>query len=220
MKILIIISMLFSISIAHAQGGGNDWAGYHVYDSANRTVKESARVVFMGNSITEQWYSQRPDFFLANNYAGRGISGQTTYQMVARFQSDVVNLSPKYVVILAGTNDIARNSGVISLKHIFQNIKSMCQIAKYNKIRPIICSVLPVYEYPWRKELGVVAESIKELNNMLRVYAEENRVVYVDLHSEMSDSRGGLPTEVSPDGVHLNSSGYGVMERIIQPVLK
>ena len=212
--------MLFSISIAQAQVNDYDWAGYSIYSSANDTIRQSPRVVFMGNSITQQWYEQRPAFFVDNNYAGRGISGQTTYQMVARFQSDVVDLDPKYVVVLAGTNDVARNSGVISLRHIFQNIKSMCEIAKYNRIKPVICSILPAYEYPWRKELGIVADTIKELNSMLRVYAKENKIIYVDLHTAMSDSRGGLPSNISPDGVHLNSDGYELIEQIIVPVLR
>lgn len=197
-----------------------DWARYNTFQEKNEKLEEAPRVVFMGNSITEGWASQRGDFFKDNNFAGRGIGGQTTYEMLARFQSDVVNLKPKYVVILAGTNDMARNSGYISKEHIVENIKSMCQIAKYNKIKPIVLSVLPVYEYPWRKELGVVADQIIELNSMIEEYTKADKVKFIDMHSVLKDERDGLPTSLSPDGVHLKPKAYEIMEEIILKAVK
>lgn len=196
-----------------------DWARYSHYEEKNKQT-ERPKIVFMGNSITRGWYAQHPEFFEENNYAGRGIGGQTTYQMLARFQSDVVDLHPKAVVILAGTNDLASNCGVISPKHIVQNIKSMCEIAKANKIRPILCSVLPVYQYNWNKERGIVADKVKELNALIEAYAKQNGITYVDYYSALVDERGGLPEEIAKDGVHPNMNGYTKMEATIRPILQ
>lgn len=196
-----------------------DWAQYNVYDISNSQVKKNPRVVFMGNSITQGWRNKSKAFFEDNNFVGRGISGQTTYQMLARFQSDVINLNPQIVVILAGTNDIANNSGIITLEHLLENIKSMCEIAKYNNIKPILCSVLPAYVYGWYTELGVIAEDIIKFNKMLEAYAKKSGFEYVDFHSAMVDERSGLHKTFSNDGVHPNKAGYTTMEEVIGPVL-
>lgn len=212
-----MLLMATSLTALNAQG---DWANYGRYAEANAALDKKPDVVFMGNSITEGWTGQHPSFFADNNYAGRGISGQVTAQMLARFQRDVVDLSPKVVVILAGTNDIALNQGYVAIENIFANIVSMCQIAQQNRIRPVILSVLPVAAYPWRPEVVNVPEKIKELNSMLEKWAAANKCVYVDMWSEMADDRGGLPADLAADGVHPTSAGYDLMEAMITPVLR
>ena len=215
--LLLAIGLVFAFS---ASAQTNDWAKFGRYADANKSVTERPDAVFMGNSITEQWASQDPEFFTKNNFVGRGISGQTTAEMLVRFRQDVIALNPRVVVIMAGINDIALNNGFIELDNIFGNIVSMCEIAKANKIRPVICSVLPVKRYGWRPEVTDSAEKIIRLNSMLKEYAAENKLKYVDYHSAMKDEENGLPAKWSYDGVHLNADGYEVIEEIILKVLK
>ncbi len=198
----------------------DDWANYKYYAQSNDTLTIKVKGVFMGDSITQGWWETSPEFFTENSFIGRGINGQTTQQMLSRFQSDVVNHKPKFVVILAGTNDLARNNGVISKEHIVENIKSMCQIATANGIKPVVCSILPAYSYYWYKELGVVAEDIVEINAMIKECAKEQKVLYVDLHSKLKDERNGLPANITKDGVHLNKDGYDIIEGMLLPKLK
>jgi lysophospholipase L1-like esterase len=200
-----------------------DWAQFNKYEKSNELVKhlpqKERNVVFMGNSITEGWYRYDSAFFTDNKFIDRGISGQTTSQMLVRFRKDVIDLHPSYVVILAGTNDIAQNQGFISLENIFGNIVSMCELAVTHKIKPIICSVLPVYDYPWRKGLSP-NEKIPALNEMLTKYAKENKFTYVNYFPEMVDDKNGMQTKLTYDGVHPNKEGYAVMEKILLPILK
>ena len=158
--LLILITTLIGIS-SYAQ----DWAKFSRYEAANDTVKVRPRAVFMGDSITDNWAKKDMDFFTSNNFVGRGISGQTTSHMLVRFRRDVVDLNPKYVVIMAGTNDIALNNGEISHENILGNIISMCEIAKANKIKPILCSVLPADRFRWRPQL-TPAEDLVKLNKI------------------------------------------------------
>ena len=222
-RILLLFASAF-ISLgagAQAQKGLNteDWAGFGRYAQANETVSMGARAIFIGNSITDGWAKKYPDFFTSNNYIGRGIGGQVTSQMLVRFRADVLDLQPQCVVILAGTNDIAHNKGYISLENICGNIVSMAELAKAHKIKVIICSVLPVYQYPWRQEVENPAGKIIELNDMLKTYAEKNGCVYADYHSAMKDERNGLPEKYAKDGVHPTAEGYVVMQGIIKPVI-
>ncbi len=203
-----------------AQDIDRDWANYGRYEKANAELTKAPDVVFMGNSITQGWVEQHPAFFTENNYAGRGISGQVTAQMLARFRSDVLELKPKVVVILAGTNDIARNNGYVSMQNIAGNIASMAQLAQANGIQVVICSVLPASHYSWRPEITEVPQKIMELNAMLAEWASANGCTWVDYFGQMEDGNGGLPTELSKDGVHPTPEGYDEMERIITPVLK
>jgi len=173
----------------------------------------------MGNSITEGWMEKHPSFFTDNNYEGRGISGQVSSQMLCRFRNDVINLNPKAVVILAGTNDIALNNGAIKTEYIFQNIVSMIQLAQANKIKPVICSVLPAKRYGWRKEVNPL-EPIKELNAMLEKYAREHKLSWIDFYTPMVTEDGALNPAYTGDGVHPTKEGYEVMESIIAPALK
>ncbi|WP_319591014.1 SGNH/GDSL hydrolase family protein [uncultured Draconibacterium sp.] len=199
-----------------------DWALRQRFVEENKKLKQEAtdpaRIVFMGNSITEGWINTDRAFFDENPYVNRGIGGQTTSQMLVRFRNDVVELQPKAVVILAGTNDIAGNTGPISLEDILGNIVSMAELAKSNGIQVYICSVLPASDYPWKPGLEP-APKIVELNKMLKAYTETNNCVYVDYFSAMVDERLGLQAEYSEDGVHPNLSGYKVMEPILQKAL-
>jgi lysophospholipase L1-like esterase len=208
-------------------GGGNlqDWANLNKYQKNNKELKkiiEPNRVVFMGNSITEGWSFFNKKFFIENPFVNRGISGQTTPQMLIRFKSDVVNLSPKSVVILAGINDIAGNTGPISIENSAENIISMAEIALANNISVFICSTLPALDFPWSPGLNPPSKVIK-LNKILKDYCKKNNLKYVDYYSFMSDENGGLkvPEYTSADDlVHPNKAGYNVMEKIILKALK
>lgn len=199
-----------------------DWANLNYYRKANTLLENPAdnedRIVFMGNSITEFWKTIHPDFFVGKTYINRGIGGQTTSQMLLRFRADVINLHPKVVVFLGGTNDIAGNTGNVTLDMIEDNIFSMIELAKANDIRVVLCSVLPVFDYPWSpgKE---PAEKIIELNKALRFYAETHDITFVDFHSPMKDERNGLRLELGEDGVHPNVSGYLIMEPLVEEAI-
>tara|TARA_B100000131_G_scaffold294564_1_gene310797 strand:+ start:37 stop:666 length:630 start_codon:yes stop_codon:yes gene_type:complete len=173
------------------------------------------RIVFMGNSITEDWKSLSPNFFLDNNYVNRGIGGETSTQMLLRFRSDVINLKPSAVVILAGINDIAENQGLISIPDIARNIFFMSQLASENNIKVILCSVLPAYDFPWRPGLNP-KDKVISLNDLIQKHAQEKSFEYVDYFSSMVDERKGLIKEYGNDEVHPNLEGYRVMESIIQ----
>lgn len=192
----------------------NDWAGLRRYRAANAQLAAPAagenRVVFYGNSITDGWARHFPTMFPGKPYIGRGISGQTTPQMLVRFRQDVVALQPKAVVILAGTNDIAGNTGPSSLEMIEDNFMSMVQIAKAHHIHVIISSVLPVYDYPWKPGL-LPAPKIIALNAWLRRYVNDIGETYLDYHTAMKDARDGLPPNLANDGVHPTDAGYRIM---------
>ena len=184
------------------------------------------KVIFFGNSITQSW-SDYTDFFNKNGYINKGISGQTTDQMLLRFKEDVVNENPYCVVILAGINDLAQNNGPISLEDIFKNIKSMIKIANDNNIKVILSSILPAYEFLWN--LGIYpSNDIIFLNKNFIEYCKSGNAIYVDYHSSMKDKRDGLKDEFTYwrddfngyDGVHPNKKGYLKMEKIISKTLK
>lgn len=194
-----------------------DYFYFSKYDSINQAIianKDFPEVVFMGNSITENWGYYHPDFFSNNNFACRGISGQTSAQMLVRFRADVVDIHPKAVVIMAGTNDVAHNKMYVEPEHVAENVISMCEIAKANKIIPIISSIPPCSGFPWRKEIENSGETIVLINNMLKEYAKANRIIYVDYHSILTDENLGLPKELSGDGCHPNKNTYCVMEEL------
>ena len=212
MKKAIILCALMCITLGAA--AQHDWAQFYRYGKANSEITAKPKAVLMGDSITDGWATIDADFFSTNNLVGRGISGQTTSHMLVRFRRDVIDLSPKYVVILAGTNDIALNNGKISLENIFGNIQSMCELAKANKIKPIICSVLPAGMYGWRPELKP-AQDIVKLNMMLKEYAKKAPIPYVDYHSALKDENDALPKKHAADGVHPNLECYKIMESIL-----
>ena len=199
-----------------------DWANLKKYKTENEKIiktKNYPDVVFMGNSITEGWVNAQPQFFEKNNFAGRGISGQTTPQMLIRFMPDVVALNPKVVVILAGTNDIAGNTGFSSVEMITINIKAMAQLAQANNIKVILASILPVYDYPWRPGLEPV-QKIAEINTWLAKFAGENNHTYLDLFTPLKDKKEGLPKQYSEDGVHPNLAGYEVMAPLTKETIE
>jgi acyl-CoA thioesterase I len=205
----------------------NDWADLTRYRAANDSLAApragEERVVYFGDSITDIWARYFPAMFPAKPYVGRGISGQTTPQMLVRFRQDVVNLKPKVVVILAGTNDIAGNTGPSTQAMIQDNLMSMTEIAKANGIRVVLASVLPASDFWWKRGMEP-APKIQALNRWIQDYATRVGVVYLDYYSAMADSGGGLPTSLSADGVHPTEAGYRVMaplaERAIGEALR
>jgi lysophospholipase L1-like esterase len=221
-RLLILFSGFLFITahtaIAQQDRRPADWAAFGRYEKANALVTTPPKAVFLGNSITDMWWGADSAFFKDNNYLGRGIGGQTTAEMLVRFRTDVINLKPKAVVILAGTNDIAQNIGYISMENIFGNIVSMAELARQNNILPILCSILPVYDYRWRPGLEPAGKIIR-INTWLSDYAAKNGFVYVDYHSALKDERNGLPQEYSTDGVHVNIAGYKIMEKIVHEAI-
>lgn len=226
-KAIFLIAAIFAMGIASAQGN-HDWANYGRYSEANASLKSRIEagseqrpdVVFMGNSITQGWADGHPNFFTDNNFVGRGIGGQVTAQMLARFRADVLELEPRAVVILAGTNDIAHNQGFVTIENIAGNIFSMADLAKVHGIEVVLCSVLPAAEYPWRPEITDVADKVQELNRLLRSWAADNECTYVDFWTPMADERGGLSKELAIDGIHPTSAGYDLMEAVIIRILR
>ena len=213
----IIVGLMMIPTMLSAQ---NDWANYKRYADANAQVTKAPKAVLMGDSITDGWPKSDNEFFESNNFVGRGISGQVTNQMLLRFRQDVVDLHPKYVVILAGTNDIAENSGKIDMEKTFANIVTMCDIAKANKIKPVICSVIPATAFYWHPEVTGAAEKIIRLNSMLEEYAKANRIPYVDYHSAMKNEKNGLSPELAKDGVHPTREGYDIMKGLLLKALR
>lgn len=204
---------------AAAQQPQHDWPNLAKYRQADAELPPPARgerrVVFMGNSITEGWAPLFPELFPGKPYIGRGISGQTTPQMLIRFRQDVVALKPAVVVILAGTNDIAGNTGPSTLEMIEDNLASMTEIAKANSIRVVLASVLPVYDYPWKPGLNP-APKIVALNTWIKAYAARAGATYVDFHSAMADERQGMRADLARDGVHPTEAGYRVMAPLVE----
>lgn len=229
-KIPLLLSFSFLYIMSYAQQDSSalaklmkqDWACLKCFQDSNSLVQPPAkgedRVVFMGNSITIGWLHLNPEFFAGKPYINRGISGQTTPQMLIRFRPDVINLKPKVVIILAGTNDIAGNTGYTPVETIFGNIVSMAELAKANGIRVVLSSVLPAYDYPWRKGLQPVPK-IADLNQRLKSYAAAHNCIYLDYFSAMAEQNGAMKAELTLDGVHPNKAGYQVMEPLAEKAI-
>ncbi len=220
MKTLKSILLAFLIGIGFVEGiYGQDWPNLKQFQEANQKLSAPAadenRVVFMGNSITIGWINKRPEFFDGKPYVNRGISGQTTPQMLIRFRQDVVDLNPKVVVILAGTNDIAGNTGPSNLEMTIANIKSMAEIAHANGIKVVLSSTLPAFDYPWKPGL----KPAPALNTMIKAYAEKKGHIYLDYFSAMADDRNGLPKKYADDEVHPTIEGYKVMEPLVEKAI-
>lgn len=200
-----------------------DWANLARYEDDNLKVglpkKDERRVVFMGDSITEEWSNLYPEYFTEKGYINRGIGGQTTPQMLIRFKPDVVDLKPEIVVILAGTNDIAGNTGPSNAKMITDNIFSMAEIAKAYQMKVVLSSILPVYEYDWAREIKDPPSTIQAVNDALKQYASDQGLIYLDYFSSMSDERQGLNSDYTSDGVHPNENGYILMSSLAEEVL-
>ena len=199
-----------------------DWAGLNRYRAANAALGApkpgERRVVFFGNSITEGWAPLFAAQFPGKPYIGRGISGQTTPQMLIRFRQDVVALQPAIVVILAGTNDIAGNTGPSTQAMIADNLMGMVEIAQANGIRVVLSSVLPVSDYPWKPGLEP-GPKIVALNAWMREYAASHHAVYLDYHSAMVNEKLGLNADLAADGVHPTEKGYRVMAPLAEAAI-
>jgi lysophospholipase L1-like esterase len=217
MRKLFAFIALTSMALLSAQ----DWPQLQKYQSDNAKIldeKTPVKVVFMGNSITQGWADMRPEFFKDHGFIGRGIGGQTTPQMLLRLRQDVLELKPEAVVILAGINDIAQNTGPITLKETLGNIQSMAELALAHGINPIICSVLPANSFPWRPEI-IPTQHVIDLNSQLQRWALEKNLVYVDFYTPMVDEKHGLKSDLGYDPVHPNVAGYQVMEPILLKAL-
>lgn len=199
----------------------SDWAQLERYRAANLAIQPPAknenRVIFMGDSITDGW--NLAQYFPDKSYLNRGISGQTTPQMLVRFRADVIDLKPKVVVILAGTNDIAGNTGTMTLEDTTRNLVSMVELARANHIKVILSSVMPVNDRVKNKD-GVLIiqtknrpnEKITAMNDWIRKYAAHNNLIYLDYYSAMADAQGSLKDGISYDGLHPNADGYKIMQ--------
>ena len=220
----LLVSALLLAGAFAPECAAQDWPNLNCYREANHTLMEARQsdpndaqttwVVFMGDSGTQGWTEKDPDFFTDNHFVGRGINGQTTPQMLLRFRQDVIDLSPKAVVILAGTNDIAGNTGPSSVEMIMDNIESMVQLAQANGIEVVLCSVLPANRYGWAPDVKP-ADTIIELNRQIKAYAEANRIVYVDFYTPLVDDQKGLNDAYGRDGVHPTIDGYKIMEPLV-----
>jgi len=200
-----------------------DWPNLERFRADNAALGQPAkgenRIIFMGNSITQGWIEKRPEFFANRPYINRGISGQTTPQMLIRFRQDVIDLQPKVVVILAGTNDIAGNTGPSTLEMIENNLASMSELAKENGIRVVLSSVLPVFDYPWKPGLKP-AEKIITLNAWIKKYCDKKGFIYLDYFSSLADERNGMKAALTIDGVHANLAGYKIMEPLVEEAIQ
>lgn len=219
--VALLVAAVSSVSTAGAQTPEErlrtDWAWLARYRDENAKLPPPGpeRVVFMGNSITQGWAPMFPTLFPGKEYIGRGIGGQTTPQMLVRFRQDVVALKPKVVVILAGTNDIAGNTGPSTVEMIEDNLASMTEIAQANGIRVVLASVLPVDDYPWRRGLEP-APKIMALNAWMQQFAAARGAVYLDFHTPMQNERHGLNPDLAADGVHPTEKGYRIMSQLTE----
>ena len=194
-----------------------DYGNFAIYDQLNKEViidKNEGRIVFIGNSITQGWKNFMPEMFDNQTFINRGISGQTSTEMLVRFRTDVINLKPKVVVILAGTNDIAGNTLFRGLEIVAGNISSMAELASQNNIKVILCSVLPAADFPWRKGKNPDIK-IPLLNRLIKDYAQKKGFYYLDYYNLMNDGNNGLKKDYGNDGVHPNMNGYKLMQKMV-----
>ncbi len=227
-KVILIMSFFSFFGLFSRAQEFNKLINLDRYAEANAALpapaKGEKRVVFIGNSITDGWPNAHPDFFKSNNYVGRGISGQTSPQLLSRFRQDVINLKPVAVLINIGTNDVAQNTGPYNEEFTLGNIMSMAELADANGIKVILSSVTPAGEYPWRKEIKDVPQKIMSLNAKIKAYAKEKGFSYIDYFSVMCDENNALKSNLGTDGVHPNEEGYKIMEatakKVIDKVIK
>jgi lysophospholipase L1-like esterase len=227
---LLALSLCFAVNMFAQQNKPDtikedfkdDWAALSHYKKENQQLGEpkpgEKRVVFLGSSIFEFWKTKMPEFFFGRPYLNRGISGQISPQLLIRFRQDVIDLKPKAVIILAGSNDIAASTGHVSNQTIMDNVKSMAELARLHGIKVILCEYLPVFEYPWRKGLKP-ADKIISLNKEIKTYAEANNFILLDYFSPLVDERNGQKAELTTDGVHPNVAGYKIMAKVTEKAI-
>ena len=219
----LIVSVLLTLCMtAYAQA---DWGNIGKYAQENQSIvaqpNNGQRVVFMGNSITENWRNMRPEFFTSNGYIGRGISGQTSYQFLVRFREDVVALHPRVVIINAGTNDVAENTGPYDEERTLGNIISMTEIARANGIKVILTTVLPCSEFGWHREIKDASEKIASLNARIKAYADSHQLGFIDYYTPLVyGERRQLNPKYTQDGCHPTVAGYEIMEPIAQEAIR
>ena len=218
------MDFLDHLKVVSSKDQNLDWPNLCYYWKENEQLSQlsenKSRIVFMGDSITEEWGRLSPDFFQPTHYINRGIGGQTTPQMLVRFKQDVINLNPAIVFILAGTNDIAGNTGPANQEMITNNIFSMAELSVRFSIKVVLSSILPVDKYPWAENIKEVPETISKINQQLKSFSQEHSIIYLDYYSSMVGENRGLKKEYTTDGVHLNKEGYDVMSDLVQDVLK
>ena len=193
------------------------------YAEANAALPAASgpRVVLYGDSITDGWARQRPEFFASTGFVGRGISGEETAQMLLRFRADVIGIGASTMVLLAGINDIAQNMGDPYVEDVtYANLLSMVDLCWQNGIRPVICSVLPSYHLRWREEVTDTYEKVLSLNTRLQAYCERHGITYVDYGSVLAGPDGKIQADYSGDTVHPNAAGYERMEKLLLETLK
>ena len=214
-RIVLVLALILSMgTVASAQV----WVHLNRYAADNAALQApcGARVVLLGDSITDAWPDNRPEFFSTTGFIGRGISGEESTQMLIRFRQDVIDIQASHVVILAGINDIAINQGGPYQENLtFANIVSMVDLAWQNGIRPLVCSVLPSYHLRWRTEITDVYEKVCSLNARLKAYCERHGVTYVDYFSALAGPDGRIQDGLSRDTVHPNAEGYAIMEKVL-----
>ncbi|AMW06431.1 SGNH/GDSL hydrolase family protein [Gemmatimonas phototrophica] len=219
----LLLAVAFPPRVMSQSSSAVEFAGLARYRAANAALGApqpgTSRVVFFGNSITEGWARHFATMFPGRPYVGRGISGQTTAQMLLRFRQDVVALKPAAVVILAGTNDIAGNTGPATLEEIQDNLAAMAELAQASGIKVLLCAILPVYDYPWKPGLQP-APKIIAINRWLKAYAAQRGATFVDYHTPFADERGGMRPEHAADGVHPTDAGYRIMAGIVEPLIQ
>lgn len=214
---IIILFLIMTIT-----GYSQDWFRFNDYKADNERIianKEFPEVVFMGNSITENWAFFHPEFFREHNYLGRGIGGQTSAHMLVRFKTDVIDLHPKVVVIMAGTNDVAHNDFWVAPDQVVNNVISMCMLAEANGIVPIISAIPPCASFVWRPEIKNAAQTIVDINKCLKAYAESKGFVYVDYHAALADENDAFQPSLSDDGCHPNPDTYFTMEELVMQAI-
>lgn len=206
------------------QQQAREWALVDYYKIENEALLNESfdtnRVIFIGNSITKHWLLFDSEFFTSHKYINRGIIAQATPQILGRFQEDVINLSPRIVVIEGGTNDIAENTGKYDEGFTLNNIITMVELAHVNNIKVILGSLLPAVAYDWNMKVEGVPEKIKSLNKRIKEYADNNNIIYVDYYSPLVDGESSaFNPKYSEDGVHPNGSGYLVMKPLVQDAI-
>ena len=223
MKRLLIITMMFWNLLFNGAAQTPDWANKARYAQANIELQEAApdplRVVLMGNSITEFWEETHPAFFKTNHLAGRGISGQVSSQMLARFRQDVINIKPRIVIINCGTNDIAENNGPYDEDITMDNIKSMTELALAHDIKVVLSTVLPCDEFCWNPSIKNVVTKIQHLNQCIKEYAASLQLPVIDYYPALTADGKSLFHGYTEDGVHPNATGYDQMEALLLNML-
>lgn len=219
---LLLLLNIFSLYILAQEN--TDWSNLKRYAQENAELLKNNsnknKVIFMGNSITEGWVKADATFFTNNDYIGRGISGQTSYQFLLRFREDVIKLKPSIVVINAGTNDIAENTGIYNEEYTMDNIISMVELAQLHQIKVILTSVLPAATFGWNTTIKDAPQKIEKLNKRIAIYAQKHNIPYVDYYKAMVYGENkALNPKYTKDGVHPTIEGYKVMENIIHKTI-